>query len=787
MKKITLLSFLLFCFTIRAQNEKAFFNLRSDTIDVLNYNLKLDFRLMSSQLIIGDAEIQFEARMNNVEQISLDLRGFTVDSVKLGSTHLSYSYDGALLRSNLPTPLNSGDQEMIHVYYRGTPPQDPSGFGGFYFFNDHAFNLGVGLTDQPHNYGRVWHPCFDNFVERATYDIEIISPPNTRAYAVGENLGFMTNSDNEVISTWRMSEEIPTYLAAIAVGPFTHVNQTYISSLTGNQIPVMLIAKPSDTTNLKNSFVNLFSAMDIYESKFGPYNWNKIGYVLTSFPSGAMEHATLITYPAFIANGSLQWQNIMVHELAHNWWGNNVTCRTASDMWINEGFASYSEPLFEEFHYGVTNYMTSIKSTHRKVLQQAHFDDEGFHPISGIPSTATYGTHSYLKGATTVHNLRSYMGDDHFFDALKHIQSNFALNDINAEEFRDALELSSGLNLNNFFENFVFQPGFSGFVIDSFRVEPNNEVTIFIQQKLFQAPDYFQNVPIEITAMNEQFDEYTTLIQLSGQHSEITLSLPFEPTYLYLNKNHTLLNAVTADNLWIKSALTTINTYAYFRQTTTAIQDSVFMRVEHHRMAPDAFQTGEMDHLYTLSPDRYWVIDGIWKDGFSMNARLVFDGRDIASGNLDNGLMLSHITPNGTVPFHEDSIVLLWRPSAASEWELYPNFQVFTQGNATDGAGRIEVEEIKKGQYAFGFKKSSLSLSNEKQFTLRIYPNPTGSILTIDSDAPLSSIRILNTLGQEKLRGNETTINVETLPSGIYQIEAETPFGKKIQTSFIKH
>jgi hypothetical protein len=788
MKKITLFFALITCFALGAQNQKAFFNLRSDTIDVLNYDLKLDFRQMSSQIIIGDAGIHFEARMNNVEGISMDLRGFTVDSVKQGIDHLPYNYDGVLLRVDFAAPLQTGDQELIHVFYRGTPPQDPSGFGGFYFFNDHAFNLGVGLTDQPHNYGRVWHPCFDNFVERATYDIEIISPANTRGYAVGELIGFSTNANNEVISTWRMNETIPTYLAAIAVGPFTHVSQTYTSQLTGQEIPVMLIAKPSDTTNMKNSFVNLFAAMDIYESTYGPYRWNKIGYVLTAFSGGAMEHSTMVTYPALIANGSLQWQNILVHELAHSWWGNNVTCRTASDMWINEGFATYSEPLFEEFFYSRGNYMSNIQAKHRRVIQQAHFDDGDFYPLSGIPFTATYSTHSYSKGATAIHNLRTYMGDDLFFNALKHIQSEYEFKDIDAAEMQIELETSSGLDLSDYFDAFIYNPGFSGFVVDSFQVSNtgNIEVTLFVNQKLFQAPDYYRNVPMEVTLMNAQFDEYTTTINLEGAYSIVSFEAPFIPTYVYLNKNDNLLNAVTAENLWINSVNTTINNYAYFRQTTTAVEDTVFLRIEHHRMAPDAFKTSEMGFMYSISPDRYWVIDGVWKDGFSVNGRFNFDGRNIASGNLDVGLTVAHSHNGEIINFHEDSLVLLWRANAASEWEVFPSFQVFTQGNATDGAGRIEVQELKQGQYTFGFKKSALSIQELSKQQLVIYPNPARDILTISGDEQWATIRVFDISGKELIQQSAAVIEVGKLPAGTYLIRAQNQQGELFQTTFIK-
>ena len=798
MRKITLLLFFSFSFVAISQDfsgKNLINNMRSDTIDVLNYDLKLDFRQMGLQQLIGEATILFEAKMNDVAGISLDLKDFTVDSVKQNAQHLVYSHSDELLRVTLDTPIHTNDQSSVTIYYRGSPAQDPSGFGGFYFMGGFAFNLGVGLTDQPHNYGRVWHPCFDNFVERATYDIELLSPAGTRGYAVGELLSFSTNADGDVISTWRMNETIPTYLAAITVGNYTHVNDTYTSPITGEEIPIMLTARPSDTTNMKNSFINLKAAMEIYETAFGPYKWNKIGYALIPFNSGAMEHATMISYPALIANGTLNWENIMVHEVAHSWWGNNVTCRTASDMWINEGFASYSEPLFQEFHYGHENYMQRIRTTHRKVLQQAHFDDDGFHPLSGVPSSATYGTHSYSKGETAVHNLRKHMGDEAFFTGLQYIQQVYDEQDIDAAEFRDALATSSGINLDDFFEAYIFNPGFAGFSIDSVHYEllPNDEyeVTAFIRQKLFEAPSFHNGIQLEITCVDNNRMEYSSVVQVNGEYTEVTWHSPVAPHLVYLNKNDDVLHAVTAENITIGSAATTVNNYAYFRQTTTAIGDSVLLRVEHHRVQPDPFTTSEMNHMYILSTERFWTIDGIWDEHFEFDGHFTFDARNINTGNLDNQLLTNHVINGQPLVFHEDSIVLVWRPDVSTEWSVFTNYTLNFQGSPTDGFGRIDAIGLSKGHYTFALKKSSLSLTEQEQSPIRVFPNPASHQVTIASEQTMSRIRIWNAEGREvraiNVDGLQIEIPIAELPAGIYTFEITLSNHSSIRTQLIKH
>src|SRR5690606_32497625 len=146
-------------------------------------------------------------------------------------------------------------------------------------------------------------------------------------------------SGDTIMRTWQMDEEIPSYLAAVAVGPYSEVNWIYQG--IQSQIPVQMAVRAVDSTNLKNSFIHLNDAMDAYESAYGPYLFNKVGYSVVPFSSGAMEHASLVAYPSNAVNGNTGSELLMAHELSHHWWGNLVTCDDQEDMWLNEGWASF--------------------------------------------------------------------------------------------------------------------------------------------------------------------------------------------------------------------------------------------------------------------------------------------------------------------------------------------------------------------------------------------------------------------------------------------------------------
>ncbi len=780
-------------FAVFGQNISEIRNKRSDTIDVLNYQIKMDFTYAASAQISASCKINFQSKKDGVDKISLDLLQLTVDSVQHLGSDLSFWYNDTLLRVDFIQPLDSGEIDSLTVYYRGSPQTDPSGFGGFYFQGQYAYNIGVGFAANPHNYGRVWHPCFDNFVERATYDIETITAPGSVSFSNGYIYSDSIAPNNKQIRRWRMEEEIPSYLACVGVAPYAEVNQIYTSNLNGSQIPVVLAALPQDTINLKNSFVHLFDAMDVYETSFGPYRWNKVGYTIVPFNGGAMEHATCIMYPKFAVNGNLQYEKTMAHELSHHWWGDLVTCRTAQDMWINEGTAAYCESLFLDQVYGHDRYLENIKETHAHVIQAAHFDDGGFLSLSGVPHNATYGTHTYEKGATMLHNLRTYMGDANFFSGLKAIQDHFTYKDIDAAEFRNALTTYTGFDANQFFKDYIFNPGFNGFEIDSFDVSPvggQYNVTVHVQQKLFEAPDFFDDVPVQITFVAADWSTYSVVQTLSGEHTSFSVNLPFSPQMVYLNKDSGLLNAVTGVDLKNDSTGFRQLNYAKFRLNILTEQDSSFLRIEHYRMAADPIKDPIKSDQIVISPDRFWKVDGLLSNSFEAEGRIEYNCKNTPSGNLDIGLMTNH---NGIV-FNEDSLLLLWRPNQKGDWEEYPYYSINTFSSKTDGYGLVNLSKVIKGEYTFGFHKGTLNATKENLITnVKVYPNPTNDSMHIQWNRPEKNVKvkIFNTNGKliksTSLNKNELTIFTKAFPNGTYQIvfyKNETILGSK---KFIKN
>ena len=742
-------------------------NLRSDTFDIIKYTINVDITDFANQKIKGNTVVRYAPKLNGQTKISLDLLKLTIDSITQNSLLLSYTYNDTLLRVNLPTSVNTSDTNNLIVYYHGIPQGDPAGWGGFSFSGNYAYNLGVGFGANPHNYGRVWFPCFDNFVEKSKYEFNITTVLAKTSFCNG---ALISDIANGAVHTrkWVLDKEIPTYLASVAVADYTQVNWN-IAAANGN-LPVVLAARPSDTTALKNGFIHLPNAVLGFENYYGPYVWNRVGYCLVPFNSGAMEHATNISYPQ--AATSIAYESeLMAHELSHHWWGDLMTCETQEDMWLNEGMASYSERLFLEWTYNYEKYIAEVKTIHDDIVKYIHLRENGFRAISGVPHQYTYGDHVYRKGADVAHTLRSYMGDAAFFAGLKYVLQQKAYKNMNSLEFRDLLETSSGLNLHDFFDNWVMNGGWPHFSIDSIKttgsVAPYTSV-VYVKQKLFGAPNLYSNVPLEVSFMDAAWNKEIKTINMTGAANSFTVQTNVLPVYAGMNVDSKISDAISSEYKTIK---TNANINYTLGKTLLMVSnkgiDSSFVRVEHNIAAPDPIQNNPNN--FRLNSQHYWKIDGILSNGFTAKLRLNFDGGKVKSGNsyLDTSLIV----------VNADSLILLYRKNAGDDWKEVSHYTKITFGAKV---GNFTVDTFKFGEYVFANGHSNILTAvkdRQKQTVeLNLYPNPSSNIIhvVIENYKPTStaSIKIYDMQGKEVKHiasiDSENSISIEDLAPGKY-------------------
>jgi hypothetical protein len=701
--------------------------LRSDTIDVLNYTINLNYVKFSDSTIGGNTIIHFAPKMNNIKTITLDLLGFKIDSIKMKTSTLSYSYNDTIIIANLPLVENIGDTSDITVYYHGVPHIETSGaVGGFFFEPPYAFNMGEAVTDQPHTYGRAWYPCFDNFKERATYTFNITTTGGNIAYCNGYLAKDTTITGNRT-RTWRMNNTMPPYLASIDVAPYIELDDTYKGIDT---IPIVIAALPADTHNIHIAFVHLKNAITIYQNCYGTYPWCKVGYSMVGPNGGSMEHASNIAFPASWMDGTLGSEPTIVHELSHHWTGDLVTCRTANDMWLNEGFATYNEYIFEEYMYGEPAYQVWHRYYHEYVLHLAHIYDNGYRAMSPMASPYTFSTTTYDKGGDVVGTLRGYMGDSAFFKGLKYYVQSHAYQPVTSDTLKHSMERSSGMNLTNFFNNWVYAPGFPHFSIDSVTAIPsglNYSVTIYVKQKLTGAPAYYTNVPLLVTFKSATMQNATQSISISGHISSYNFTVPFKPVFAALNFDEKISEAIAPDTIIINSAgKDTLLNSRFYINVTSISGGSAFLYIEHNYTAPDPVKDTSLH--YRLSPNRYWKISGLLPTTFKATATLYYDATPnpngyagVSTSNLDNALA------NPTA----DSIILLYRKNTGSDWKEFPGY---ARTKLSTLFGYMTIDSVPMGEYTFANGKSHVIGIDEHAKTvekIKAYPNPAAEGFTI--------------------------------------------------------
>jgi len=731
----------------------------SDTLDALSYEIHLNDVNTTAKTIDATTIVHVSSKVDNLGQITLELLDLTVDEVFVNNIQVAgFVHNSPWLYVPLSSAINAGDEVEVKVSYHGMPFHE--GWGGFHYSGAYAFNLGVGFESDPHNLGKAWFPCIDDFQDRAFYDVFVTLTDPKEAVCGGTRISVIDNGNGTHTYHWKLQHDIPTYLASVAIGDYAQVSSNF-TSITGTDIPIEIFVRPVDSSKVEGSFQTLVPVLHAFENYFGPYAWERVGYVGTSL--GAMEHTTNIAYPHSSITGNLSNEWLFAHELSHQYFGDLITCATAGDMWLNEGWAVFCESLYREYVYGAEAYHTNMRSKHKAVLHTTHIEDGGYLPLYGIPTEYTYGSTVYQKGGIVTHTLRNYMGDESFFEAVKAYVEEFKFNHATTAQLRDFLSNHSGINLNDFFDAWVFAPGFPEFSVDSFAVAPDGNnflVTVYAKQKLKGATVFANSNKVEVTFMDNSWNKETVLMEFSGEHGVGQFTIGFVPEIAMMDFDDKIADATTDEVKIIKTTGILNFTDAYAKINTLSIPsgDSALVRITHRWVAPDSLKS-PIEGL-RLSDYRHWRVDGIFPEGFDATGSFYYSKFNY----LDNTLMTNN----------NDSLIILFRPDRAADWQAVSFIKTGNQY-----IGYIEVPHVQKGEYTLavweetfvGIGGNEASVENQ----IVIYPNPADDVVFIEcGKIKPEIIRIFNHSGQmvDSITGNLISQSyqwkITGLPGGVY-------------------
>ena len=451
--------------------------------------------------------------------------------------------------------VNGGDTVRVFVDYTGTP-SEPARFGGVYFGEEgYIYNLGVRIGVTHPSDGHSWFPAHDVFTDKARFKYRIHTPDSRLGVANGMLTDVVNHNTDErgEINTyhWELRQPIPPYLASFAIGEYLPVRDTIaLQKPNGDteRTPISLYVPPEDSAAARASFKHLPQTVAQYADWYGPYAWPRIGYVAVPMKGGAMEHATNIAYPQNAVDGGHKFDELWAHELSHSWFGNYVTCYSPEEMWLNEGWACYSEAMYHLAVHGEASFRDYLRDIQFKAVMYAQFTDGGYLPLSPMPRDHTYGTTTYKKGATVAHTLRNYIGDADFFPALRSYFAQYGYGNARTVDFLSHFaDAKSDSRMMHFAEAHIFTPGwFQLHLLPNKRVSTFNDASYMAED--FLTVDLVGGKPKRPVVMDLELMYVSKAGQTDVQTAEIDWKtktyknqvvlqrqLPFEPAYVVVD------------------------------------------------------------------------------------------------------------------------------------------------------------------------------------------------------------------------------------------------------------
>jgi aminopeptidase N len=409
--------------------------------DVTHYDLRLDYD-PASRLLRGTATIRAVATQD-LSRFDLDLRGFDISRLLVNGQAAAFSRDGQELVITPPEGLPSGRSFTVVVGYAGVPQvvTDPDeSIEGWVPTDDGAFVVG-----EPQG-SPAWYPVNDNPRDKATFDFTVTVPDGLTVMANGV-LASQTTTNGRTTFVWRERSPMAPYLATATLGRF----DLTVSRLDNARRTPVYIAVDPTLSNSNSVLGKLPDIVEFYSSIYGPYPFDAVGAIVDDAKEVGYSLETQ-TKPVFDRPPD---ETTLAHELSHMWFGDSVTLTLWPDMWLHEGFATWSEWIWSE-HDG-------RKSAHQyfNTLYNTPAQDTAFWtPPPGDPGTPVFlfnGT-IYNRGAMTLQALREKVGDRAFFQILRDWAAQHRYGNVTTPQFIALAERDSGMSLGHFFDVWLFRP-----------------------------------------------------------------------------------------------------------------------------------------------------------------------------------------------------------------------------------------------------------------------------------------------------------------------------------------
>jgi len=411
-------------------------------IDVLLYNINIDLDT-EAKSIKGDVGITGIITDRELKQIYINFYdNFEIEGVWLNDEKTAYTH----LKTRFTIPYHdiSSDTFRIRIVYNGKPVR--AGLSAFVFGTINGKSAVYNINEP--TFASTWFPCNDIPSDKALLKINISNRSDKVSVSNGRLTG-VKEKDGKKIYSWETVYPISTYLVAVYSSEYENFRDIYISRDGKDTMNIEYYAFPQHVEMAKIDFLEHPKMMEVFSEMFGEYPFIKEKYGVAEFlwQIGAMENQTITGIGSNFIGGSQYFTDIYVHELAHSWWGNSVGPETWKDIWLNEGFATYSEALYFERLHGED----ALRST-----MMTKFD-ENFNGRLYDPGPDLFSNTIYSKGAWVLHMLRWETGDSLFFDIIRKYYDQYKYSTASTRDFQQLVETITGKDYSWFFNQWVLE------------------------------------------------------------------------------------------------------------------------------------------------------------------------------------------------------------------------------------------------------------------------------------------------------------------------------------------
>lgn len=497
---------------------------RQPGIDVLHYVFRLTVDDQTGS-IDGDATVTVRIVREGVREIALDLasaagdRGMTVLAVSCDRSPVGYRHSGNRLILTPASAASAGAELSFTVRYTGVPAAGLR-------TSDNVYGERTIFSDNWPDRARQWLPTVDHPYDKATVEFAVTAPSQYQVVANGVLAEEVDLADGRRRTHWRQDSPIATWLFAVGVARFATRHYDVVRG-----IPLQIWVFPQDRDKGQAIFeLTGRRAFEYFSDWIGPYAYDKLAHVEATGISGGVEHATAIFYGE---RNVIRGEAPVVHEVAHQWWGNAVTEKDWDDVWLSEGFATYFSHLYTEQSSGRDAFVRRLKADIATIADaQRTAPGQAVIHRSLSDMKAVLNRFVYQKGGWVLHMLRGLVGTERFWEGIREYYRRYRDGNASTDDFRQVMERSSGQDLTWFFDQWLKRPGLVK-LAGVWRYDADaKRVSIEIAQKQ-PGPPY--RLPLDIGIRSAAGARRTERVELTGAAGRFTVPADSEPQSVELD------------------------------------------------------------------------------------------------------------------------------------------------------------------------------------------------------------------------------------------------------------